>query len=100
MQFSPRLMKVRLQMGRTCGVTFVVGYAPMETTGGRKSVRSDDGGKDPFWSALNETIREVPSRNHVVVMMNANARTGGREDGCSDANVPGTYGHDVLNDNG
>ena len=87
-------------MGRTRGVTFVVGYAPTETTGGRKSVRSDDSDKDPFWSALNETIREVPSRGHVVFMMNANARTRGREDGCSDANVMGAYGRDVLNDNG
>ena len=46
-----------------------------------------------------ETIREVPSRDHVVVLMDADARTGGREDGCSDANVMGAYGRDVLNDN-
>ena len=58
-------MKVRLQMGRTRGVTFVVGYAPTETTGGRKSVRSDDSGKDFSWIALDETIREVASRDHV-----------------------------------
>eukprot|EP00752_Nemacystus_decipiens_P014142 g12576.t1 len=33
-------------------------------------------------------------------MMDTNARTGGREDGCGDANVMGAYERDELNDNG
>ena len=91
---------MRLQMGRTCEVTFVVGYALTETTEGRNSVCSGDSGKDLFWGALNKTIRGVPSRDHVLVVMDANARTSGREDGCSDGNVVGAYGRDLLNDNG
>eukprot|EP00752_Nemacystus_decipiens_P015555 g13878.t1 len=99
---SPRLMKVRLQMGRTCGVTFVVGYAPTENAPGNaaESVRGGASGKDPFWRALDKAIREIPSRDRVVVMMDANARTGKRDDGCGDPNVMGAYGRDTLNDNG
>eukprot|EP00752_Nemacystus_decipiens_P007608 g6799.t1 len=88
---SPGLVKVRLQM---------VGYAPTEPARGRESVRSNDSGKDILWSALNAAIRDVPSRDHVVVMMDANARTGQREDACGDANVMGAYGRDELNHNG
>ena len=89
---SPRMMKVRLQIGRTCGVTFVVGYAPTET--------ARDSDKDSFWGALHEAIRETPGSDHIVVMMDANARTGKGQDGCGDANVMGAYGRDKLNDNG
>ncbi|CAB1110175.1 unnamed protein product [Ectocarpus sp. CCAP 1310/34] len=67
---SLRLMKVRLQIGRTCGVTFVVG--------------------DP----------EVHSRDHLVVLRDANARTGRRRDGCCDAKIMGAYGRDIMNNNG
>lgn len=56
-------------------------------------------------SELNATIREAPSRDHVVVMylcmMDANTRTGKRENGCCDgANVMDFYGCDTLNENG
>ena len=53
-----------------------------------------------FWSALHEAIREVPGRDHIVVMIDANARTGKREDGCCDPNVTGAHGRDKLNENG
>lgn len=78
---NPRLVKVRLQIGRTCGATFVVGHAPTETARGNatENVPFDTSGKDPFWSALNAAIREVSSRDHVVVMMDAHARTGKSE---------------------
>jgi len=74
---SPRLMKVRLQLGPNCGVAFVVGYAPTEVVRGNN--RGIPSRKDPFWNALNEAIREVPHRDHVVVMIDTNARTGERD---------------------
>ncbi|CAB1110695.1 unnamed protein product [Ectocarpus sp. CCAP 1310/34] len=95
---SPRLMKVRLQIGRTCGVTFVVGYAPTETA--RNTAGGDVNAKDSFWTALDAEIREVHSRDHLVVLMDANARTGRRRDGCCDAKIMGAYGRDIMNNNG
>ncbi|CAB1113440.1 unnamed protein product [Ectocarpus sp. CCAP 1310/34] len=95
---SPRLMKVRLQIGRTCGVTFVVGYAPTETV--RTTAGGDVNAKDSFWTALDAAIREVHSRDHLVVLMDANARTGRRRDGCCDAKIMGAYGRDIMNNNG
>ncbi|CAB1117139.1 unnamed protein product [Ectocarpus sp. CCAP 1310/34] len=94
----PRLMKVRLQIGRTCGVAFVVGYAPTETV--RTTAGGDVNAKDSFWTALDAAIREVHSRDHLVVLMDANARTGRRRDGCCDAKIMGAYGRDIMNNNG
>ncbi|CAB1115840.1 unnamed protein product [Ectocarpus sp. CCAP 1310/34] len=94
---SPRLMKVRMQIGHTCVVTFVVGYAPTET------VRTTAGGnvkaKDSFWTALDAAIREVHSRVHLVVLMDADARIGRRRDGCCDVKIMGAYGRDIMNNN-
>ena len=91
---SARLMKVRLQPnGKASGVSFVVGYAPTECT-------RDIAAKNSFWKAVDTAIREVPSGGHVVTMVDANARTGRRGDGCSDKKVLGAYGRDTLNDNG
>ncbi|CAB1109886.1 unnamed protein product [Ectocarpus sp. CCAP 1310/34] len=95
---SPRLMKVRLQIGRTCGVTFVVGYAPTETV--RTTAGGDVNAKDSFSTALDAAIREVHSRDHLVVLMDANARTGRWRDGCCDAKIMGAYGRDIMNNNG
>ncbi|CAB1117725.1 unnamed protein product [Ectocarpus sp. CCAP 1310/34] len=91
-------MKVRLQTGCTCGVTFVVGYAPTETV--RTTAGGDVNAKDSFWTALDAAIREVHSRDHLVVLMDANARTGRRRDGCCDAKIMGAYGRDIMNNNG
>ncbi|CAN0346235.1 unnamed protein product [Pylaiella littoralis] len=88
---SARLMKVRLQLTGSNGVAFVVAYAPTETNG-----TSD---KDGFWPSVRETVNAVPSREHVVVMMDANARTGRREDESTPHEVMGVYGRDKRNDN-
>ncbi|CAB1108931.1 unnamed protein product [Ectocarpus sp. CCAP 1310/34] len=95
---SPRLMKVRLQIGRTCGVTFVVGYAPTETV--RTTAGGDVNAKDSFRASLDAAIREVHSCDHLVVLMDANARTCRRRDGCCDAKIMGAYGRDIMNNNG
>ncbi|CAB1113389.1 unnamed protein product [Ectocarpus sp. CCAP 1310/34] len=95
---SPRLMKVRLTIGRTCGVTFVVGYAPAKTV--RTTAGGDLNAKDSFWTALDAALREFQSRDHLVVLMGANARTGRRRDGCCDAKIMGAYGRDIMNNNG
>ena len=76
---SARLMKVRLNLkGKSNGVSFVVAYAPTDS---HKSVRD----KGLFWTALGSTVAEVKCRKgeHLLVMVDANARTGRRGEGSS-----------------
>ena len=51
--------------------------------------------------ALLETVASVPRKDHLFVLMDANARTGKRDRGGSlkYAQVVGPYGRDVLKDN-
>ena len=92
---SARLMKMKLELhGKSNAVSFVVGYAPTETAPPRE--------KDKFWNDISDTISQVPGKEHLVVMMDANARTGKRGEGGGEKNskVIGEYGQDVLNNNG
>ena len=90
---SARLMKVRIQLkGKSNGVSCIVGYAP--------TLDKSTSEKDYFWSALDEVIKGVPSRDHLLVLMDANARTGMRRIGWTDSKVLGAYGRDELNGNG
>ena len=69
---SDRLLKVTLKLhGRARAVMFAVGYAPRDT----QSV----GKKDPFWTALERLVKEVPEHEQLFVLMDANARTGRRK---------------------
>ena len=47
-----------------------------------------------------QTVADVPKGEHLLVMMDANARTGRRGEGCVDGKVLGAHGRDTLNDNG
>ena len=55
---------------------------------------------DYFWSSLDEVVKGVPSRDHVLVLMDANARTGMSGIEWTGSKVLGAYGRDDLNDNG
>ena len=72
-------------------MVFVVAYAPTDS---HKSIRDID----LFWAALGSTVAEVPKREHLLVMMDANARTGRRGEGCVDDKVLGAYGRGTLSD--
>ena len=89
---SARLMKVRLQLTGSNGVSFVIAYAPTESDGAAA--------KNNFWVSVSKAVNEVPNGEHVVVMMDANARTGRREDEITPDKVMGAYGRDKRNDNG
>ena len=90
---SARLMKVRIQLkGKANGVSFIVGYAP--------TLDKSTSENNYFWSSLDEVVKGVPSRDHLLVLMDANARTGLRGIGWTDSKVLGAYGRDELNDNG
>ena len=45
-------------------------------------------------------VKGLPSRDHLLVLMDAKARTGIRGIGWIDRKVLGAYGRDELNDNG
>ena len=90
---SARLMKVRIQLkGKSNGVSFIANYAPTHD----KSTSE----QDYFWSSLDEVVKGVPSRDHLIVLLDANARTGMKGIGWTDSKVLGDYGRDELNDNG
>ena len=90
---SARLMKVRIQLkGKSYGVSFIVGYAP--------TLDNSTSEKDYFWNSLDEVVKEVPSRDHLLVLIDANSRTGMRGIEWTDSKVLGAYRRDELNDNG
>ena len=93
---SDRLLKVTLELrGGAKVVTFFVVYAPTETQNASK--------KHAFWTTLDRAVKEVPRREQLFVLMDANARTGSRENGgvgSKDNKIIGAYGQDTLNDNG
>ena len=90
---SARLMKVRIQLkGKSNGVSFFVGYSP--------TLDKSTSENDLFWSSLDEVVKAVPSRDHLLVLMDANARTGLRGIGWTDSKALGAYRRDELNDNG
>ena len=90
---SARLMKVCIQLkGKSNGVSFIVGYAP--------TLNKSTSENEYFWNSLDEVVKEVPSRDHLLVLMDANARTGVKGIEWTDSKVFGAYGRDELNDNG
>ena len=91
---SARLLKVRVIFKHRATTTFIVAYAPTETAATCH--------KSKFWKELRSTVAEVPTSDHLILMMDANARTGGRGEGggVGDVQVLGPYGRDTLNDNG
>ena len=61
-----------------------------------------EGEKAKYMTALDSTVKPVPSREHVFILTDANARTGKRGEGGgeTDSKVLGAYGRDMLNENG
>ena len=70
---SARLLKVRVIFKYRTATTFIVGYAPTETAATCH--------KSKLWKELRSTVAEVPASDHLILMMDANARTGERGKG-------------------
>ena len=69
-------------------------YTPTET--------QNDDNKHAFWTTLDRAVEEVP-KHELLVFMDTNARTGGREKrgvGSKDNIIFSADGRDTLNDNG
>ena len=92
---NERLMSMRFEMsGQHQAVNFVVGYAPTEP--------SDIEKKRAFGHRLDSLVQQIPKKECIFVLMDANARTGEKIEGerTEDDGVLGAYGRDELNDNG
>ena len=92
---NERLMPMHFEMsGQHQAVNFVVGYAPTEP--------SDSEKKRAFWHRLDSLVQQIPKKECLFVLMDANARTDEKIEGerTEDDGVLGAYGRDELNNNG
>ena len=87
---NERIMTMRLPLSGSNYVTLVSVYAPTMT--------NPDEAKDIFYQQLDEVIRNVPSRDKLIVMGDFNARVGA--DYTSWTNIIGTHGIGRENANG
>ena len=69
-----RMTKVRLNLsGKSNAVTAVVAYAP--------TLVASKEDKSRFWGELSESVKAVLKKDHLFLLMDANARTGTRDQG-------------------
>ena len=81
---SARLMKVRIQLkGKPNGVSLIVGYAA--------TLDRSTSENDCVYSSLDDVVMGVPSRDHLLVLMDAIVRAGMRGIGWTDSQVLGAY---------
>ena len=83
---NERLMSMTFNLtGKSNAVTFVVAYGPTDTVPNTREQ------KDVFWADLKRAVGREPSSDYLVVLIDANARTGVRmgEEACK---VIGAYG--------
>ena len=90
---SARLLKARILTEQNF-VTFVVAYATTKET--------QEIHKTKYMAALNSIVASVPAQEYLLILTDANAMTGKRDERCGqeDSEVLDTYGQDVLNENG
>ena len=89
-----RLMSMRFELTGECArVNLVVAYAPTEANPNVEL-------KKVFWKKLGHLVKQIPTQELLFVLIDANARTGKRTEGCDDGRVLGAYGLDDLNNNG
>ena len=93
---SDRSLNVTLELsGRARAVTFFVAFSPTET--------QNASNKHTFWTTLDRAVEVVSRHKQLFVLMDANSRSGRREEGgvgSKDNKIIGPYGRDILNDNG
>ena len=79
--------------GECAAVNLVVAYPPTEANPNAEL-------KEVFWKKLGHLVKQIPTKELLFVLIDANARTGKRIEGCDDGRVLGAYGRDELNNNG
>ena len=81
--------------GECAAVTLAVAYAPTEANPNAELIEVQ-----VFWKTLGHLVKQIPTKELLLVLIDANARTGKRIEGCDDGRVLGAYGRDELNNNG
>ena len=56
--------------------------------------------KEVFWKKFGHLVKQIPTKELLFVLIDANARTGKRMEGCDDGRVLGAYVRDELDNNG
>ena len=79
--------------GESAAANLVVCYAPTEANPNAEL-------KEVLWKKLGHLVKPIPTKDLLFVLIDANARTGKRMEGCDDGRVLGAYGRDDLNNNG
>ena len=88
-----RLMSMRFELTSECAaVKLVVAYAPTEANPNADL-------KEVFWKELGHLVKQIPSKELLFALIDANARSGKRMEKCDDGKVLGAYGRDELNNN-
>ena len=79
-------------IGECAAVNLVVAYSPKEANPNAEL-------KELFWKGLGYLVKQIPTKELLFVLIDANARTGKTMEGCDDSRVLGAYGRDELNNN-
>ena len=87
-------MSMRFKLTCECAaVNLVFAYAP---TGANPNADL----KEVFWKKSGHLVKQIPTKELLFVLIDLNARTGKRMEGCDGSRVLGGYGCDELNKNG
>ena len=80
-----RLMSMRFELtGESVAINLVVAYAPTEPTPTQP--------KEEYQKKLGRMVEQISTKECLFVLVDTNARTGKRMDGCGDGRVIGAYG--------
>ena len=80
-----RLMSMRFELtGESVAINLVVAYAPTEPTPTQP--------KEEYQKKLGHMVEQISTKECLFVLVDTNARTGKRMDGCGDGRVIGAYG--------
>ena len=80
-----RRMSMRFEStGECAAVNLVAAYAPSEANPNAEL-------KEVLWKKLGHLVQQIPSKELLFVLMDANERTGKRMEGCDDGRVLGAY---------
>ena len=79
--------------GENVAINLVVAYAPTADSPNTQL-------KEKYWKKLGNMVEHIPTKECLFVLIDVNARTGKRMEGCDDCKMLGAFGRDELNNTG
>ena len=84
-------MSMRFELtGESVAINLAFAYAPTEANPNTKM-------KKDYWKKFRHIVEQIPTKECLFVLIDANARTEKRMEGCDDGKVFRAYGRDELN---